>query len=628
MESDPATTNFMLLNDQPARGGGTRDVLGTYEAAVHLARLIEVSRNSTPFTVGIDAGWGMGKSSLMLQVQEQLLAQPDSGIQPVWFNAWTAEGASALDGLIKSVLMSLDENVLRRGLRKIISRRQLLSAAWILLVMGASICHLTRVADEIWHRFSLDARSRNTIRIQMADMFNQWTAKTKRSPNGRTLVVFIDDLDRCSNEVILQICEAMKLYLDVPGIAFVIGCDQALLGQAAIAGGRQSQNVANSSYLEKIIQVTYTKPMPFDNQVEELIDELSRKSGTEHFFSGSVKRIVLDRTGRNPRRIKRLINSFVLEYRLDPGWEQFGAEALIIIILMRQFYADFYHVIANPAADDIAAEFLTYLEIKQNVQRERPPADAERKYFDDHGVRVPGDAYVSEDLTRLEDVLPVAFPLRARESDFVSLLRTLSGREDFDALRHRLQRHPITTVTPQEMSTTLSAGKEEETALAGTHVLWVDDDPASVQGERSAVLRMGGTVEMVSTGEDARKAIMERSPDVLVSDITRAGDANAGFEDLRALREGRVYAGPAIFYTARVTPSRQRSAENLGARITTAPDILLDYLRSRSAEPAQAPSSPAARKAPALAPDEADSSAGWSASRVLDKAKSWSTGQL
>ena len=84
----------------------------------------------------------------MLQVQEQLKAKQDSGIEPVWFNAWTAEGASAINGLIKSVLLSLDENVLRRGLRKIASKHRLPARCRILFIILASYFHLTRVADE------------------------------------------------------------------------------------------------------------------------------------------------------------------------------------------------------------------------------------------------------------------------------------------------------------------------------------------------------------------------------------------------------------------------------------------------------------------------------------------------
>ena len=112
---------------------------------------------------------------------------------------------------------------------------------------------------------------------------------------------------------------------------------------------------------------------------------------------------MIERTGRNPRRIKRLINSFVLEYSLDPGWASFGAEALIIIILMRQFYPDFYHVIADPTSDDIAAEFLAYYDIKTNSQLGRAPNDDERHFFEAHLVRAPGARYEPDDMSLLEE---------------------------------------------------------------------------------------------------------------------------------------------------------------------------------------------------------------------------------
>jgi hypothetical protein len=75
--SVPST--FMLLNDQPARGSGGADVLGTQAAAVQLAGLIEASRNSTPFTLGIDAGWGMGYDN-----PEVVRSEYDAGNDVLW----------------------------------------------------------------------------------------------------------------------------------------------------------------------------------------------------------------------------------------------------------------------------------------------------------------------------------------------------------------------------------------------------------------------------------------------------------------------------------------------------------------------------------------------------------------
>ena len=83
---------------------------------------------------------------------------------------------------------------------------------------------------------------------------------------------------------------------------------------------------------------------------------------------------------------------------------------------------------------------------------------------------------------------------------------------------------------------------------------------------------------------------------MLISDIARPDGVNAGLNDLEAMRADGIYTGPVIFYSARVTPSRQRSAEALGASITTAPDVLLDYLRTywEGTAPDPATSSPGA----------------------------------
>ncbi|MFW6722761.1 hypothetical protein ACHZ98_21855 [Streptomyces sp. MAR4 CNY-716] len=42
-----------------------------------------------------------------------------------------------------------------------------------------------------------------------------------------------------------------------------------------------------------------------------------------------LRRLLVERSGRNPRRIKRLVNGFVLEATLNPVWSGFRPEAVI-----------------------------------------------------------------------------------------------------------------------------------------------------------------------------------------------------------------------------------------------------------------------------------------------------------
>ncbi|WP_245783261.1 MULTISPECIES: response regulator [Amycolatopsis] len=91
---------------------------------------------------------------------------------------------------------------------------------------------------------------------------------------------------------------------------------------------------------------------------------------------------------------------------------------------------------------------------------------------------------------------------------------------------------------------------------------------------------MGGAkVESVTNREDAIEALPRVRPTALVSDIRRGDDPQAGFTDLRYLRERGLYDGPVLFYTGQVTPSRLAQAEELGADgVTTDPGDVLEWL--------------------------------------------------
>ncbi|MFD5392940.1 P-loop NTPase fold protein [Streptomyces sp. NPDC127097] len=113
-----------------------------------LAGLLVASRAATPFTLAVDAGWGMGKSSLMRLVDAELAQAPE--VHTVWYNAWTSTGADALEGLIKSVLMRFDRRVLRRGLQRISERGALLRAVRAMTTVAAGPLGVTGLVDELW----------------------------------------------------------------------------------------------------------------------------------------------------------------------------------------------------------------------------------------------------------------------------------------------------------------------------------------------------------------------------------------------------------------------------------------------------------------------------------------------
>ena len=112
-------------------------------------------------------------------------------------------------------------------------------------------------------------------------------------------------------------------------------------------------------------------------------------------------------------------------------------------------------------------------------------------------------------------------------------------------------------------------------------VLWIDDD---AEGNRSLINYLSERGAQVYNAVDlasATEMLTVIRPTVLLSDITRGDNANAGLDDLAVLRENESYLGPVIFYTGRVTPTRVERARELGAiGVTNQADTVLRWLQS------------------------------------------------
>ena len=414
----------------------------------------------------------MGKSTLLQMVREKL--DPENArrkgaegrpFETIWFNAWTAEGDDALAGLIKSVLLELDSNIVRRALRRVAKRKRLMGAAGIGLTIAFHLLGVKRVVDELWDRLSLDAQSRNRLREDIARMLEQWTEKSPEHAK-RNMVVFIDDLDRCADDVVVQVCEAVKLYLDVPGVIFVLACDQSVLARSVQGQARGGPGEAYS-YLEKIVQVQYRLPVPGDTAIKKLVGGYAKESRVPILHEDEVRNSLVTGCGRNPRRIKRVINSFILEHQLSPTWENSspGSQYLIIAILLQHLCKPFYDLIVERRFDDPISDFLTYKNLRGGLRERRSQTQYNDQqstaslFHDLNSFLLKYDEHLSggegndaDHLIRLlDEKVPEAFVELVDNWRFVELLRSIKAeiREPF---LERLRLHPLVTESPQQPS--------------------------------------------------------------------------------------------------------------------------------------------------------------------------------
>jgi formylglycine-generating enzyme required for sulfatase activity len=176
---------------------------------------------------------------------------------------------------------------------------------------GAPVSQVGKLAEafrreEIVH-YQAQLRSLEQFQHNFALLIKTLLRPTAQAP-GR-LVIFVDDLDRCLPEKAIQVLEALKLFLDVPGCIFVLALDSEAI-ESAIRRRYQGE-VKAREYLEKIVQVPFVLPPieagPMRAYVQALAPALPDPRCAEVFAVG---------LGANPRQVKRILNIFLLLSRL------------------------------------------------------------------------------------------------------------------------------------------------------------------------------------------------------------------------------------------------------------------------------------------------------------------------
>jgi Cdc6-like AAA superfamily ATPase len=132
--------------------------------------------------------------------------------------------------------------------------------------------------------------------------------------NGRRLVIFVDDLDRCLPEKAVQVLEGIKLFLGVPGTVFVLGVDSAALAYAVELHYSQEHYrpdrrfwevpgfISGSRYLEKIIQFPFHLPPMGESSMlaSPLVAQLCESKADLRWLEIGIRGFA-----GNPRALKR-----------------------------------------------------------------------------------------------------------------------------------------------------------------------------------------------------------------------------------------------------------------------------------------------------------------------------------
>ena len=142
----------------------------------------------------------------------------------------------------------------------------------------------------------------------------------------------------CTPEKAVEILESVKSFFDIEGIVFVIGMNYLAINNLMEAKYGKESSVTGRDYLEKIVQLPFYIPNWDDSELENLVKNIitheRHVSNLLNEFKGNEK-LVVSVIRKNPRDIKRFINSIILARKVFGNLKGLRIDHLIVVQALR-----------------------------------------------------------------------------------------------------------------------------------------------------------------------------------------------------------------------------------------------------------------------------------------------------
>ena len=215
-----------------------------------------VAKDKPPQVFGLHGDWGSGKTSTLRAIRYQLTGEDAFGEKPadldgglhsghvvtVWFEAWryqneTAPVGALLQEMRRELSVPSRISAAAKMLGSVTVSALLDSVDKATKLIGWESAPLTpqsiRSAGEQWEkeRYATALQTDSVQDVLTQAISGLLPAQRKGFPNPR-VVVFKDDLDRCSAEAAFRLLEGLKIYLNLPNCLFVLGMNQQMVTEA------------------------------------------------------------------------------------------------------------------------------------------------------------------------------------------------------------------------------------------------------------------------------------------------------------------------------------------------------------------------------------------------------------
>ncbi|MCL2850368.1 MAG: KAP family NTPase, partial [Micrococcales bacterium] len=290
-----------LISDEPA----DVDRLGRDDLSSHIATVIATL--PPPFTIAVYGDWGEGKTSLLKHIRDKVRTESDDGgagaCYTVWFDLWQHQDD------VNPVLAMLQMARAERDKTNTLLAKAVSKLDAVIPLMWTAMDHLPKVgwgadagpkvevslaglgSDYQRHR---DARREDRMEVLDAQVrLHELFAEVLDTLAGDGRVVFfVDDLDRCLPEHVVDLLEKIRLFMNHKKCVFVLGVDEQAVENAIKEAKDYKDEEIAGRYLEKMIQYGFDLPPVDSAQRDEFVMTALRQAVGDSLSDDQIHTIV------------------------------------------------------------------------------------------------------------------------------------------------------------------------------------------------------------------------------------------------------------------------------------------------------------------------------------------------
>lgn len=314
-----------------------------------------ILRTKAPYTFSIEAPWGAGKSYFIGQLRERF---EKIGVTCIGFNAWENDlTGSALGTIIGELISQLgkggskgekgkmgrmaDSIKANAGMVAKVGGRMALALGTGAVLPSDDMIEKSvasaagDLSDSVVEQYQQGKKAAVKLQKQLGEL-----AENIQDESDYPLIVFVDELDRCRPDYMIEVMETIKHLFSIPHIIFVLSIDPKAV-EAAVSRV-YSAEINSGEYIRKFIDMRLNLPR------NPLRDMIYKRVYEAAYFVPSITDALepmvrmAEYVNAAPRSIEQAASFLAMLCHVNDLDADTGIRVLVYLVSMKTFFPDEY----------------------------------------------------------------------------------------------------------------------------------------------------------------------------------------------------------------------------------------------------------------------------------------------